>query len=225
MPRVSRRGRLSPGPANGARRRRRNPLLRADVRSFLRRRTQRGKWSVGRRCPQEIVGHAVLARDFAVSKNLNVVFHKPTPVDEPLIARAEVVTREGREVSATARLELAETGILSGFRRSAADPAACRSLLSSPRVAGGPAERQPAGRLVPSAHDSTKRACSGQLSIARAASDCKWSGISPPGGMRMAWPSCSSSLKSSGERRRTRYGPDTCEINANLHQTSNWLSG
>lgn len=69
-----------------------------------------GAWVAG--VLNEIIGHAVLARDFAVSKNLNVVFHKPTPVDEPLIARAEVVTREGREVRATARLELPGTGIL-----------------------------------------------------------------------------------------------------------------
>ena len=69
-----------------------------------------GAWVAG--VLNEIIGHAVLARDFAVSKNLSVVFHKPTPVDQPLIARAEVVTREGREVNATARLELPETGTL-----------------------------------------------------------------------------------------------------------------
>lgn len=67
-----------------------------------------GGWTAG--VLDELVGHTLLLRgEFAVTGTLTVVFHKPVPVEVPLIAETHVLRREGRRVFVSAELRLAET--------------------------------------------------------------------------------------------------------------------
>jgi acyl-coenzyme A thioesterase PaaI-like protein len=59
----------------------------------------------------EMSGHAVLLRDeFAVTGTLTVAFVKPIPILRPLIGRAWIASREGRQVHVHGELRLADTG-------------------------------------------------------------------------------------------------------------------
>jgi acyl-coenzyme A thioesterase PaaI-like protein len=70
-----------------------------------------GGWTAG--MLDELVGHALLLHEeFAVTGTLEVVFHKPTPIELPLIGTSKIEKREGRKVFVSARLELAHGGAL-----------------------------------------------------------------------------------------------------------------
>jgi acyl-coenzyme A thioesterase PaaI-like protein len=70
-----------------------------------------GGWTAG--ILDELVGHTLLLRgEFAVTGTLTVVFHKPVPVEMPLVAESHVLRREGRRVFVSAEIKLAETGTL-----------------------------------------------------------------------------------------------------------------
>ncbi|MGV0160653.1 PaaI family thioesterase [Mycobacterium colombiense] len=70
-----------------------------------------GGWTAG--MLDELVGHTLLLREeFAVTGTLEVVFHKPTPIETPLIGTATIDKRDGRKVFVSARVELAQNGAL-----------------------------------------------------------------------------------------------------------------
>ncbi len=70
-----------------------------------------GGWTAG--MLDELVGHAMMLRgEFAVTGTLEVVFHKPMPIELPLIGTAQVDKREGRKAFVSARIELASSGAL-----------------------------------------------------------------------------------------------------------------
>ncbi len=70
-----------------------------------------GGWTAG--ILDELVGHAMILRDeFAVTGTLEVVFHKPMPIELPLIGRAAIEKRDGRKAFVSARIELASNGTL-----------------------------------------------------------------------------------------------------------------
>jgi acyl-coenzyme A thioesterase PaaI-like protein len=70
-----------------------------------------GGWTAG--VLDELVGHTLLLREeFAVTGTLEVVFHKPLPVEMPLIGTAWINKQEGRKAFVSARIELASNGAL-----------------------------------------------------------------------------------------------------------------
>jgi acyl-coenzyme A thioesterase PaaI-like protein len=70
-----------------------------------------GGWTAG--IMDELVGHVMLLREeFSVTGTLEVVFHKPMPVELPLIGKAWIERREGRKAYVSGRLELASNGAL-----------------------------------------------------------------------------------------------------------------
>lgn len=70
-----------------------------------------GGWTAG--MLDELVGHSMMLREeFAVTGALEVVFHKPMPIELPLIGTAQVDKREGRKAYVSARIELASNGAL-----------------------------------------------------------------------------------------------------------------
>lgn len=70
-----------------------------------------GGWTAG--MLDELVGHAMMLREeFAVTGTLEVVFHKPMPVELPLIGGTKIEKREGRKAFVSAHIELASSGAL-----------------------------------------------------------------------------------------------------------------
>lgn len=70
-----------------------------------------GGWTAG--VLDELVGHALILRgEFAVTGPLEVVFHKPIPIELPLICTTQIGKRQGRRVFVTARIELSSSGAL-----------------------------------------------------------------------------------------------------------------
>ena len=70
-----------------------------------------GGWTAG--MLDELVGHAMMLREeFAVTGTLEVIFHKPMPIELPLIATSTIERREGRKAYVSARIELASSGAL-----------------------------------------------------------------------------------------------------------------
>jgi acyl-coenzyme A thioesterase PaaI-like protein len=70
-----------------------------------------GGWTAG--IMDELVGHAMMLREeFAVTGTLEVVFHKPMPIELPLIGTAQVDKREGRKAFVSACIELESSGVL-----------------------------------------------------------------------------------------------------------------
>jgi acyl-coenzyme A thioesterase PaaI-like protein len=70
-----------------------------------------GGWTTG--ILDELVGHAMMLREeFSVTGTLEVVFHKPMPIELPLIGKSWIEKREGRKVFVSARIELASSGAL-----------------------------------------------------------------------------------------------------------------
>lgn len=70
-----------------------------------------GGWTAG--VLDELVGHAMMMRDeFAVTGTLEVVFHRPLPIELPLVGKSWIDKREGRKAFVSARLELASNGAL-----------------------------------------------------------------------------------------------------------------
>lgn len=70
-----------------------------------------GGWTAG--MLDELVGHTMMLREeFAVTATLEVVFHKPTPIELPLIGYAQIDKREERKAFVSARIELTSTGAL-----------------------------------------------------------------------------------------------------------------
>lgn len=70
-----------------------------------------GGWTAG--MLDELVGHAMMLRDeFVVTGTLEVVFHKPMPIEIPLLGYAQIEKREGRKAFVSARIELAGNGAL-----------------------------------------------------------------------------------------------------------------
>ncbi|BBZ14980.1 aromatic compound degradation protein PaaI (plasmid) [Mycobacterium branderi] len=70
-----------------------------------------GGWTAG--MLDELVGHTMMLRgEFAVTGTLEVVFHKPMPIELPLIATAQIERREGRKAFVSARIELASSRAL-----------------------------------------------------------------------------------------------------------------
>jgi acyl-coenzyme A thioesterase PaaI-like protein len=70
-----------------------------------------GGWTAG--IMDELVGHAMMLREeFSVTGTLEVIFHKPMPVELPLIAVSQIDKREGRRAFVSARIELASSGAL-----------------------------------------------------------------------------------------------------------------
>lgn len=70
-----------------------------------------GGWTAG--MLDELVGHAMMLREeFAVTGTLEVVFHRPMPLELPLIGVAQLDKREGRRAFVSARIELASNAAL-----------------------------------------------------------------------------------------------------------------
>lgn len=70
-----------------------------------------GGWIAG--MLDELVGHTTMLHgDFAVTGTLQVAFHKPIPVELPLIGTSRITKREGRRAYVSARIELAGSGAL-----------------------------------------------------------------------------------------------------------------
>lgn len=69
-----------------------------------------GAWTAG--VLNELVGHAVLAREFAVSAWLNVTFRKPTPIETPLVGKAQIDRYDGKKVYVSATIELPDGALL-----------------------------------------------------------------------------------------------------------------
>jgi len=70
-----------------------------------------GGWTAG--ILDELVGHAMMLREeFSVTGTLEVVFHKPMPIEIPLIGTSQIDKREGRKAFVSARIELASSGAL-----------------------------------------------------------------------------------------------------------------
>jgi len=70
-----------------------------------------GGWTAG--ILDELVGHAMMLRkEFSVTGTLEVVFHKPMPIELPLIGIAQIDKREGRKAFVSARIELKGSGTL-----------------------------------------------------------------------------------------------------------------
>jgi len=70
-----------------------------------------GGWTAG--MLDELVGHVMMLRgEFSVTGTLEVVFHKPMPVELPLVATAQLDKVEGRKAFVSARIELADGGAL-----------------------------------------------------------------------------------------------------------------
>jgi acyl-coenzyme A thioesterase PaaI-like protein len=69
-----------------------------------------GGWTAG--IMDELVGHAMMLREeFAVTGTLEVVFHKPMPIELPLIGTTQVDKRESRKAVVSAHIELASSGV------------------------------------------------------------------------------------------------------------------
>jgi acyl-coenzyme A thioesterase PaaI-like protein len=67
-----------------------------------------GGWTAG--MLDELVGHTLLLRgEFAVTGTLEVVFHKPMPIELPLIGTAWIEKRDGRKAFVSAQIELASS--------------------------------------------------------------------------------------------------------------------
>jgi acyl-coenzyme A thioesterase PaaI-like protein len=70
-----------------------------------------GGWTAG--ILDELVGHTMMLREeFAVTGTLEVVFHKPMPIELPLIGTAQIDKREARQAFVSARIQLASSGAL-----------------------------------------------------------------------------------------------------------------
>jgi acyl-coenzyme A thioesterase PaaI-like protein len=70
-----------------------------------------GGWTAG--ILDELVGHTMMLREeFSVTGTLEVVFHKPMPIELPLIGIAQIDKREGRKAYVSARIELKGSGTL-----------------------------------------------------------------------------------------------------------------
>jgi len=70
-----------------------------------------GGWTAG--MLDELVGHTMMLREeFSVTGTLEVVFHKPMPIELPLIGIAQIDKREGRKAFVSARIELKGSGTL-----------------------------------------------------------------------------------------------------------------
>jgi acyl-coenzyme A thioesterase PaaI-like protein len=54
----------------------------------------------------------MLREEFSVTGTLEVVFHKPMPIELPLIGIAQIDKREGRKAFVSARIELKGSGTL-----------------------------------------------------------------------------------------------------------------
>jgi acyl-coenzyme A thioesterase PaaI-like protein len=70
-----------------------------------------GGWTAG--MLDELVGHTMMLREeFAVTGTLEVVFHKPMPIELPLRGTAWIEKREGRKAFVSAEIRLASNGVL-----------------------------------------------------------------------------------------------------------------
>lgn len=70
-----------------------------------------GGWTAG--MLDELVGHTMMLREeFAVTGTLEVVFHKPMPIELSLIGTSQIDKHEERKAFVSARIELASSGAL-----------------------------------------------------------------------------------------------------------------